>query len=29
MPSPKPPLLPAEVLRRVLRVARFEGTCSW
>jgi hypothetical protein len=27
MPSNKPPLLPAEVLRRVLRVARIEGTC--
>ena len=26
MPSKKPPLLPAEVLKRVLRVARFDGT---
>jgi hypothetical protein len=26
MPSANPPLLPAEVLRRVLRTARFDGT---
>jgi hypothetical protein len=25
MPSPKPPLLPAEILRRMLRTARFDG----
>jgi hypothetical protein len=26
MPSPKPPLLPVEIVRRMLRVARFDGT---